>query len=119
MTKESFIHAVQALNRLSPSRQKQEVKVASNKFIHHLCSATCKLRRCNKLRLSPKMKRDFKRYGPKLRALTKQRTSIHKKRMILTQKGGILPFLVPIIVAGIGAAGGVGAAATHAAISKA
>ena len=40
------------------------------------------------------------------------------KRLILAQKGGFLSVLVPIIVAIISAAGGIGAAATSAAILK-
>ena len=34
------------------------------------------------------------------------------------QIGGLLPLLVPLIAAGITAAGGIGASAVHAAISK-
>ena len=34
------------------------------------------------------------------------------------QKGGIIPALIPLIAAGITAAGGIGASAAHAAISR-
>ena len=40
----------------------------------------------------------------------------HKRRK---QIGGILPALIPLIAAGITAAGGIGASAAHAAISRA
>ena len=45
----------------------------------------------------------------------KKRFSKRRKR----QRGGILPALIPLIAAGITAAGGIGASAAHAAISRA
>ena len=54
-----------------------------------------------------------------LRVLTNPGTSVTKKRKILTQRGEIIPALIPIIAASINAASAVGATASHAAISKA
>ena len=119
-TKARFTRAMLALNKLPPAQQRKEISVANNKFIHDFCSATCKLRHKTSLPLSTKMKRDLKKYGPKLRALTNKRTSLAMKRKVLsTQRGGIAPLLIPIITAAIAAGGGVASAATAAAIAKA
>ena len=46
----------------------------------------------------------------------KQHRQRRRKRL---QKGGIIPALIPLIAAGITAAGGIGASAAHAAITNA
>lgn len=119
-TKARFARAIHTLKKLPPARQRKEISVANDKFIRDLCSVTCKLRNHTSLPLTKKMKQDLKKYAPKLRALTKKRTSVAMKRKVLsTQRGGIAPFLIPIIVAAIGAGGSVASAATAAAISRA
>lgn len=46
----------------------------------------------------------------------RRRKQQHIRRKL--QKGGIIPALIPLIAAGITAAGGIGASAAHAAISR-
>lgn len=41
-----------------------------------------------------------------------------KRRRRRLQRGGLAPFIIPLIAAGITAAGGIGASAAHAAISR-
>lgn len=53
--------------------------------------------------------------GGVYRGSRRQRGGQRRKK---TQRGGIGPLLIPLIAAGISAAGGIGSAAAHAAISK-
>ena len=72
-----------------------------------------------KVKLAPTVRKKLTQHRKALQKFVNPRTSLRKKKQVLTQHGGILPALIPIIVAAIGATGTVGAAATHAAISKA
>ena len=48
----------------------------------------------------------------------RQRHKQKRPRRRRRQVGGVLPFLIPLLAAGITAAGGIGASAAHAAISR-
>lgn len=50
---------------------------------------------------------------------TKRQRHTPRRRRQKRQRGGIIPALIPLIAAGITAAGGIGASAAHAAISRA
>ena len=65
----------------------------------------------------------MKHYGGYFRGSRRQRGGRRRKprrpRRKRRQVGGVLPLLIPLIAAGITAAGGIGASAAHAAISNA
>lgn len=48
----------------------------------------------------------------------RRRRRRRNRRARLTQRGGIPPLLIPLIAAGISAAGGIGSSAVHAALSR-
>ena len=66
----------------------------------------------------------MKQYGGYFRGSRRQRggrRQRHRQKRIRRRRqqvGGILPALIPLIAAGITAAGGIGASAAHAAISR-
>ena len=64
----------------------------------------------------------MKHYGGYFRGSRRQRGGggrRRRRRRRKLQKGGVFPgLLIPLIAAGISAAGGIGASAAHAAISK-
>ena len=107
--------ALHALKHLPKQRRQQALRNSSPQFIKDLSSAVRKLRVS---KVSPNVQRRLSKHRALLRCLCNSKTSIKKKRQALVQRGGVLPFLVPIIVASIGAAGSVGAAAAGAALSK-
>ena len=116
--KSKFKKAMFKLRRMSKQRQRKIVAQASPEFIKDVGIFLSKIRTEPHLIRNAKHRRQLKRQRSKLLRLVNPHVSVEKKRRILLMRGGIVPFLIPIICAGIGAAGTVGAAATSAAIMK-
>ena len=116
--KRKFANAISRLKQMKPMKQRAAAVGASNEFIRDMSSFFSKIRKRPDL-LKAKHRRILRRYRKKMKKLVHAKTPIHSKRLILSQKGGIIPALIPIIVAAIGAGGSVAAAATHAAVSRA
>lgn len=117
VVKKKFAKAVRGLNRLPAKSQRAAVAQANSNFIKDLSSTLQKLRKRPQL-LSPAQKKNLARHKAKLRKLVSSKTSIKKKREILIKKGGIIPFLIPIICAAIGGASTIAASAAGAAIAR-
>lgn len=115
--KPKFADALRRLKRMKKGKQRTAVLGASNEFIRDVSSFMQKLKRRPDL-VSKTHRKTLAKHRTKLRRLVHAKTPIDNKRLILSQTGGILPFLIPIICASITAAGGIGAAATSAAIIK-
>ena len=118
IVKKKFMRAITQLRRMKPKRQRSSVVGASNEFIRDVSGIMNKMRHRPDL-VKSSHRKILKRHSKKLRSLIHAKTPINKKRLILVQRGGIFPALIPVIVALIGAAGGIGGAATSAAILKA
>ena len=116
--KAKFKNAMFQLRRISKQKQRNSVATASNEFIKDLSKHLAKIRMQPHLVKNKKHRTQLKRNRGKLLNLINPQVSLGKKRGILLMKGGIIPLLIPIICASIGAAGTVGAAATSAAIMK-
>ena len=112
-----FAKAISALRRMKAKNRRAAALSASNDFIRDISRFLIKIRKRPDL-VKASHKKILKRNREKLRKLVYAKTPINMKRLILAQKGGFLSVLVPIIVAIISAAGGIGAAATSAAILK-
>ena len=117
--KKKFKNAMFKLRRMGKKKQQNVIAGASREFIKDISAYLSKIRRQPQLVKKFKHRRQLKKYRGKLRRLVNPQVSLEKKRNILLMKGGIAPFLIPIICASIGAAGTIGAAATGAAIAKA
>lgn len=115
--KRKFFNAMQSLRRMSRKQQRLRASNASNEFIRDVSSIMKKLRTKPHL-VTNKHKRLLKRYKKPLRRLVQSGSSVKSKRKVLLMRGGIIPFLIPIICAAIGAAGTVGAGAAGAAIMR-
>lgn len=116
-TNAKFKKAIKKLVKLNKATQRQLVKHSSNQFIKDFGMTIKKIR--NKPNLfNEKQIQRLRRHKHNLRILANSRSSLRRKRQILNQKGGIAPFLIPIIAAAIGSAGSVAGAAVHAAVSK-
>ena len=115
--KKKFADAIKRLKRMKTSNQRAAALGASNEFIRDVSAFMSKLRKQPDL-VKGSHRNVLKRHSLKLRKLIHAKTPLEKKRMILSQTGGILPALIPIIVAIIGAGGGIASAATSAAIIK-
>ena len=116
-----FHHAVSALKRMKMNQRRQALKNANNRFVSDLSKVMGKLRRLPRDALppmSPQMRRSIYVRRRSLRSFVSPKTSMKKKRMMIKQKGGIFPALIPLICAGIAAAGSVGSAAVGAAIAR-
>lgn len=116
--KNKFKNAILHLRKLSKQKQRNVAQNASKEFINDLIKFLKNIRSKGHL-LNYSQRNGMKRHKHKLQRLVDGKVSIKSKRKILMMKGGILPFLIPIICAAIGAAGTVGGAAASAAIAKA
>lgn len=117
--KKKFKNAMFKLRHMSKKKQQNVVAGASKEFIKDISKHLSKIRSKPHLVKNSKHRKQLKRHRAKLQRLVNPQVSLDKKRKILLMKGGIIPFLIPIICASIGAAGTVGAAAAGAAIAKA
>ena len=132
VVKKKFVTAIKKLRKMRPKDQRLRVSMSSKEFINDLTSFLRKIR--NRSDLVPKKhKRTLSNLKKSLLTLVNSKTSLTKKRSILSgqnlrkkekkhrggQRGGILPILIPIITAAIAAGGGIAASATGAAMMRA
>lgn len=117
IVKKKFVMAIKRLSKLSPNIQRAAIAQANSKFIKDVSSVMKKLRKRPDLVTMTHRKR-LQKHRVRLQKLIHPKTSIQKKREILTHRGGIFPLLIPLIAAGIGAAGSVASGAVTAAIMK-
>ena len=115
--KNKFKKAVFHLHRMTPLTQRSKVVGASNEFIRDVSGFMSKIRKRPDL-VKASHRKTLQKHKKVLKKLIHAKTPIAAKRLILSQKGGIIPALIPIIAAIIGTAGSVGASAVHAAIVK-
>ena len=81
----NFSVALKRLKKLKPNEQRQAIHMANDKFIRKLCN---ELKVLKHAKLPPKRKKALQKHKKKLRQLINARTSVSKRRHILTQKGG-------------------------------
>ena len=91
-----FKRAALKLNRMSAERRRLAAVSASNSFIRDVSSAMSKLRNRPHL-VNASHQKVLWKHRKKLQRLVNPKVSITKKRLILSQKGGFLSLLVPII----------------------
>ena len=115
--KQKFAKAMSQLKRMKAAKQRSSVVGSSNEFIRDVSNFMSRVRKQPHL-VKASHRNILKRHSKKLRKLVHAKTSINSKRLILSQKGGIIPALIPVICALIGAGGGIAGAATSAAIIK-
>lgn len=115
--KGKFYNALQSLRRMKAKEQRMRASNASREFIKDVSKVMRQIRTKPHL-VSNKHRKILKRYKKPLRQLIKRNSSLARQRKVLLLRGGILPFLVPIICASIAAAGSVGASAAGAAIMR-
>ena len=116
--KRKFYKALHSLRQMKPKEQRMRASNASKEFVKDVSKVMNQIRTRPHL-VANKHRKILKRYKRPLRQLVKRNTSLARKRQLLLLRGGILPFLVPIICASIAAAGSVGASAAGAAIMRA
>ena len=116
--KKHFALAMKKLRKLNASGQRAAVVGSSNAFIKDVTRFFKNIRKKPAL-VKAAHRKVLRKHSKSLRKLIHAKTPVHEKRLILVQKGGIFPALVPIIIALIGAGGTVAGAATTAAIMKA
>lgn len=111
MSGSKFKSIMKDLRSMNAADRVKNLKVANRKFIDEFSRHLMKLRKSKTV--SPAVRKKMKRHANKLRLLVNRRTSVDKRRRILTQKGGILPFLIPLLGGLIGPAiGGIAKAIT-------
>jgi len=116
--KRKFVKALQHLRRMKPEQQRLRTAMASKDFIKDVTDIMKRMRTKPHLVKSKKQKRYLQKHKKSLRRLVRKGSSVNQQRKILLQRGGILPFLIPIILAAVGATGSIGASAVGAAIMK-
>jgi len=82
--------------------RKQLLKTCDKKSIKLIAQIAANVISGN-IKLSPQQLKRLKHYKTTLRELRHRRTSLANKRtLLLKQRGGFLPFLVPIIASAVG-----------------
>ena len=89
-----FQTALIRLRKLPRGKQQQAVSTANNKFINQFCS---NVKRLKYAKLNARQLKLVRKQRKNLQALVRKRTSIQRKRRILSQRGGFLPLLLPLI----------------------
>ena len=89
-----FQNALLHLKRLPKRKQQQAISIANNKFINQLCSH---VKRLKYAKLNARQQKLVRKQRSNLQTLVNKRTSIQRKRQLLSQRGGFLPFLIPLI----------------------
>ena len=96
-----FRTALMRLRRLKPHHQCEAMKMANNGFIRQMCTHIKKLRH---RQFSGKQVKGLKRHASKLRTLSNPKVSLTKKRQLLSQRGGFLSMLAPMLMSVVGPA---------------
>jgi len=110
-----FCLTLRRLLKLKPSHRCEAMKLANNAFIRKMCT---EIRKVRYMTLNIKKANAIARHGKVLRTLSNPKTSIPTKRKLLSQRGGFLPLLAPIIMAAAGPAlGGLAGALANKAIN--
>ena len=89
-----FRKAIQALRCMKPNQRCSAIRSANDNFIQDIVKCVRKLRT---KKLSPKDAKHVKSYATKLRFISSPKVSLKRKRKTLSQKGGFLPALLPIL----------------------
>ena len=89
-----FSKAISSLRKMRPNERHDAIRHANDRFIRDLCSKLGKLKR---KKLTEEERKFVKKHKSKLKVLCNRRNSIAKKRRMLSQKGGLLPLLAPMI----------------------
>ena len=89
-----FSKAISSLRRMKSNDRYEAIRYANDAFIRDLCS---KIGQLKHRKLTSQQLKVVKKYKGKLKELCNRSNSINKKRQTLSQKGGILPFLLPLI----------------------
>lgn len=89
-----FDKAINQLRRMSPGKRRAAMSVANNSFIRQLSS---RVRRLRHSKVSPKKVKRIRHYSHPLQQLANNKVSFASKRKILSQRGGFLPFLLPLL----------------------
>ena len=83
--KSHFIQSLLRLKKLNKNDRTKAISMANNHFIRQLCQHVKKLKRA---KVSAKAKKNLKKHRKSLRSLINKRTSMTKRRQLLTQRGG-------------------------------
>ena len=93
-TKNKFVQTLQKLKSLPNAHKYQAMRMANNNFVRKFCVHVKKLRH---KKLQPSQRKVLEANRSKLRKLANSKVSLKSKRKMLTQRGGFLPALIPLI----------------------
>ena len=96
-----FVQTLQKLKSLPRAHKCEAMKLANDQFIRKFCSHVKKLRHT---KLHPSQRRVLASNRAALRKLSNSKVSLKSKRKILSQRGGFLPALIPLIASVAGPA---------------
>ena len=96
-----FRTALIRLKKLKPHHQCMAMKMANNGFIRQMCTHIKKLRY---KKLKGKQAKAVKRHAQKLKTLADSKVSLRAKRRLLSQRGGFLSMIAPVLMSAIGPA---------------
>lgn len=88
-----------------PKQRAALIEASDNDLIRTICECVMNVFNCNVKIPSHQLKR-FRRYKNTLRQLCAKSVGINRKRQLLKQQGGFLPFLLPPLLSLIGGLAG-------------
>lgn len=83
--KSHFIQSLIRLKKLKKNDRRKAISMANNQFIRQLCQHVKKLKRA---KVSSKVKKNLRKHRHSLKTLVNKRTSMSKRRTLLSQRGG-------------------------------
>ena len=92
-----FHRAIKTLCKMKGNQRCHALNKASNKFITDISQTLSKARRIPIQRIHPSLRKQIHSRRKALRAVVNRKTSIKRKRKLLTQKGGLLPLAIPLL----------------------
>ena len=96
-----FLQTLQKLKSLPNAHKYQAMRMANDNFVRKFCTHVKKLRHT---KLHPSQHKVLTVNRAKLRKLANSKVSLKSKRKMLTQRGGFLPALIPLIASVAGPA---------------
>ena len=89
-----FVQTLRKVKSLPNAHKYQAMRMANNNFVRKFCVHVKKLKH---KKLRPSQRKVLAANRSKLRKLANSKVSLKSKRKMLTQRGGFLPALIPLI----------------------
>ena len=100
-TSPQFRKALEALNRMNGRYKCRALNSASNQFIRDLSKTVNQVRYISPNQITPLMRKRIYKHRKAMRVLADRKSSVKRKKRLLTQKGGFYGKIIGALLGGI------------------